>query len=339
MRRKRLGSLVVSLVLLVSLAACSQSPPASQPAAQPPAAAEPAEKVAEAAGLAGPAAAEPAATATVAEPAEAAEPADDTTAEVDGIPNDKVEVDPANFDRSEIIDNKWFPLKPGTKFVYEGTTEDAGETIPHRVDFIVTDLTKMIGGIRALVILDSDHSSGKLEELELTYFAQDKEGTVWHLGQYRETYGDIEFVGGRVWYVGNPPGAKAGIMMHADPQLGTPSYSEGYAPPPFHWTDRGRVFQMGQRTTVVTGSYEDVLVIEETDSEHPEAGQLKYYAQGVGIVRVGWSRNDESKERMVLIEHRLLNADELAQARKTALELEARAYMYCALPPAEPIAP
>lgn len=30
--------------------------------------------------------------------------------------------DPNNFDRSTNIDNEWFPMKPGTRFVYEGFT-------------------------------------------------------------------------------------------------------------------------------------------------------------------------------------------------------------------------
>jgi hypothetical protein len=59
--------------------------------------------------------------------------------------------DPGKFNRSTHIDNEWLPLKPGTRFVYDGTTvEDDGKTVPHRIVVNVTDLTKMIGGVRAL---------------------------------------------------------------------------------------------------------------------------------------------------------------------------------------------
>src|SRR5947199_2891075 len=50
---------------------------------------------------------------------------------------------PKNFGPSTRIDNEWFPLKPGTRLVYTGTTiEDDGKPMPRRLVSIVTDLTK-----------------------------------------------------------------------------------------------------------------------------------------------------------------------------------------------------
>jgi hypothetical protein len=322
---------------MVSLAACTETPSVPKTEVQPTAPPAQEEKVAEAAGLTGAPAEQPEATATTAEPAE---PIDASSIPGGyGVPNDKLIVDPANFDRSWIIDNKWFPLKPGTKMVYEGTTEEGEEVVHHRVEFAVTDLTKLINGIRALIVLDKDISGGQMEELENTYFAQDKNGDVWHLGQYKETYSEVKLVGGKLWVVGNPPGAQAGIMMHAEAKLGTDSYSEGYAPAPFNWTDRGRVFQIGQRTTVVAGSFEDVLVIEEFSEEEPGASQLKYYAPGVGVVRVGWAGNDPTRERLELIQVVQMTPEELAEIRAEALGIEQRAYMFCSTDPAQQITP
>lgn len=248
------------------------------------------------------------------------------------------ELDPRNFDRSENIDHAWWPLKPGVQWVFEGSAEEDGQKVPHRIVFTVTDLVKVIGGVRSRVILDSDFSRGKMVEKELTFFAQDKQGTVWHLGQYRESYeGDL--IGGQIWHVGNPEGAKAGIMMPANPQLGTPSYSEGYAPAPFNWTDRGRVYQVGQKIKVPAGSYSDVLVIEEFDASHPGAFQLKYYARGVGNIRVGSrGRKAGSREDLELVRVGMLSPQDLAEVRATALDLEKRASMYPAQPPLEHVA-
>lgn len=245
------------------------------------------------------------------------------------------ELDPKNFERSENIDHPWWPLKPGMQWVYEGYTEEDGSRTPHRIVFVVTDFVKVIGGVRCRVIYDADFSHGKLIEQELTYFAQDKAGNVWHLGQYRETY-ESEFVGGRVWHIDNPEGAKAGIMMPADPKVGTPSYSEGYAPPPFNWTDRGRVYKTGQTTKVAHGNYDNVLVIEEFDAEHPGAFQLKYYAKGVGNIRVGW-RGDKSAgtESMELVKSTVLNEEEMNDIRAKALGLEKRGSMFPLVPPME----
>jgi hypothetical protein len=247
--------------------------------------------------------------------------------------------DPKNFDRSTNIDNEWFPLKPGMQFVYEGSTVENDERIPHRVVFTVTDMTKVINNVRAVVIFDRDYSDDQLEEAELTFFAQDNDGNVWHLGQYRETYDGVEFVGGRVWLVGYLEGARAGIMMQAEPRLETPSYSEGYAPAPFYWTDRARVYQMGQKTRVPFGSYEGVLVTEEFNQEKPGAFQLKYYVRGVGNVRVGWRGDDASQEELELVDVVQLDPAGLAQIRAEALELEKRAYIYGLTPPAEHIPP
>jgi hypothetical protein len=246
--------------------------------------------------------------------------------------------DPSIFDpeRSAIIDNEWFPLQPGTRWIFRGSTVEDEERIPHRIVFTVTDLTKVIGGVRAVVGWDRDYSAGKLVETELIFFAQDKNGNVWHLGEYSETWEDGELVGGQAWLVGHLEGAKAGIQMKTDPRLGTPAYSQGFAPPPFYWNDWAKVFKVGQTTCVPAGCFEDVLVTDEFEPTKPGAHQLKYYARGVGNVRVGWRGTDADKEVLVLVRLVHLSPEALAEARAKALELETRANVYGLTPPAEP---
>jgi hypothetical protein len=67
-----------------------------------------------------------------------------------------LEIDPKNFDRPTVIDNKWMPMKPGMRHVYEGFCVEDGEPVRHSIVETVTDLTKMIGGIRAVVTLEED---------------------------------------------------------------------------------------------------------------------------------------------------------------------------------------
>ena len=125
----------------------------------------------------------------------------------------------ARFDRSLEIDNKWFPLKPGTQYTWEGTTvDDEGVQEPHSVIFTVTDLTKEIDGVRAVVCWDRDFADDELEEAEIVFFAQDNNGNVWHLGQYPEEYDDGKVVAAPTWLHGINDG-KAGIMMKAEPKL------------------------------------------------------------------------------------------------------------------------
>ncbi|MBI5031566.1 MAG: hypothetical protein HZB51_13645 [Chloroflexi bacterium] len=278
----------------------------------------------------------PTAVATTGNALAAVTPTPAATATIEAGAKEFEDFNPNNFNRSTVIDNEWLPLKPGTQFVYDGYTETEGKRVPHRVVFNVTDLTKVINGVRAVVIYDLDYSDGEPVEKELTFFAQDNDGNVWHLGQYVERYDGVDLLGGSVWLAGYVEGARAGIMMKAKPQLGTPSYSEGYAPPPFNWTDRGRVYQMGQKISVPFNNFDNVLVIEEFSRAEPDFFQLKYYARGVGVVGVGWRGPDPNREILQLVDHFQLSSDALARIRAEALELEKRAYVYGRTQPAEP---
>ena len=98
---------------------------------------------------------------------------------------------------------------------------------------------------------------------------------------------------------------------------------------------------MGQKTCVRKGCYEDVLVIAETSREEPDAEHLKYYARGVGNIRVGWrGKGEKTKETLELVEVVQLDPKALAEASAKALDLEKRAYMlsknvYGGTPPAD----
>lgn len=235
-----------------------------------------------------------------------------------------LELDPANFERPTVIDNEWFPLKPGMRYVWEGTTiDDEGKQEPHRVVFTVTDLTKEIGGVHTVVCWDQDFVDGELVETEIVFFAQNNDGAVWSSGEYPEEYEDGKFVAAPTWIHGIKDG-KAGVQVPGKPKLGTPSFSQGWAPS-VDFTDRGVVYQMGQKTTVPLGTYDDVLVIDESNKKEPDAHALKYYARGVGTVRVG-SRGTGDQESLKLTKVEQLSAEELAKARDEALKLETRAY-------------
>lgn len=247
--------------------------------------------------------------------------------------------DPANFDRPTQIDNEWLPMTPGMRFVYEGTTvDDEGEVLPHRIVITVTDLTKEIAGVRSVVSWDLDYTDGELVEAELAFYARDNDGNVWRMGEYPEEYEDGKLIDNPAWIHGIE-GARAGIMMPANPQVGTPSYAQGWAPA-VDWTDRGQVDQMGLTTSVPAGDYTDVLVIAETSASEPDAHQLKYYARGVGNVRVGWrGAGEKTQETLELVKVEQLSAEALAEVRAEALKLESSAYknskkVYALTPPA-----
>jgi len=225
------------------------------------------------------------------------------------------------------INNKWMPLIPGTQFIFEGRINQAGGpvAVSHQVVFTVTDLTKVINGVRSVVLWDRDFDDGQLVEAELAFFAQDKDGNVWNLGEYPEEYTDGVFEGApNTWIVGEA-GAKAGIHMFAKPKVGSPSYLQGISRK-IDFLDCGQVADNGQSVDVPVGYYENVLVTHEWSPLEPDSGiQVKYYAPGVGNVQIG-GVDDPEAETLVLVDLVSLSPDALAEARNEALILDSRAY-------------
>jgi hypothetical protein len=252
-------------------------------------------------------------------------------------------IDLANFSASSTVTSEWFPLTPGTRWTWEGSARIDGKRVPRKVVFTVTDLTKVISGVRAVVGYDLDYTGGVLEEAEIALWAQDDDGFVWHLGQYPEVYEDGEIAETPAWIHGIED-AKAGISMKAKPHPFAPSYSQGWGPA-VGWTDRARVFEMGSKTCVPLGCYDDVLVIDEFNRDEPDAHQLKYYVRGVGNVRVGWAgANEEEQEVLELTKFEHLGPEALAKVRETVLAQDARGYktspkVYGLTPPAESSTP
>lgn len=247
--------------------------------------------------------------------------------------------EPSDFVHPTDVSNEWLPLEPGTKLTWEGHARDEGARIRRGVVLIVTDLTKVIDGVRTVVVWERDYKEGELEEAELAFFAQDNGGNVWHFGEYPEEYDHGNIVKTPLWIAGIHH-ARPGIAMTAAPHPGTRSYAQGWGPE-VNWADRAKVYKAGQRTCVPVDCYKNVLVTDEFNRDEPGAHQLKYYAPGVGNVRVGWrGAREEEREVLVLAELAHLSPKGLARAREEAAEQEERAYrisrdVYGRTPPAE----
>lgn len=297
MRRLHIVSVAVALFLIISVSACNGGPsPAATTSSTP---------------------------APVATTASAPTPATTTGGET--AEPQFADFDPNNFDSSTVIDNEWLPMQPGTKWVYEGTAlDDEGKSLSRRIEFTVTDLTKVIEDVRTVVAWIVDYNDGELVEKEIAFYAQDNDGTVWYLGEHPEEYEDGEFVEAPTWIAGLED-ARAGIKMMAEPQLGMPNIYQGWGPA-VEWSDYARVEQMGQETCVPVDCYKDVLVNAETSLGEEGAFQLKYYARGVGEVQVGWRGADESQEELELVEYTQLSPAALAEVRAEVLEVERHAY-------------
>ena len=249
--------------------------------------------------------------------------------------------DRTRFSHSTAITNKWFPLQPGTQFVYSGQINQDGERVEHRVVFTVTDLTKVIDGVRNVVLYDVDYNAGQVAEAELAFHAQDDDGNVWNMGEYPEEFEGGKFTGAPDTWITGLAGARAGVIMRASPRVGTSTYLQGWAPA-IDFNDTARVLETGRRTCVPTSCYDDVLVTDEFSPDEPNAHQQKFYAPDVGNVRAEFAGNEEKeKETLQLVELTHLDQAAMAKVRQAALKLDRRAYtstkgLYRPTPPAQP---
>lgn len=238
--------------------------------------------------------------------------------------NDYEEFKPKNFEHPTTIDNAWYPLKPGMRFVWDGySVDEEGDEEPHSTVCVVTDLTKEIAGVRTVVCLERDFIDKEMEEAEIMFLAQDKNGDVWLLGEYPEEYDNKKFVKQASWIEGRGDG-HAGIIMKKEPKLGM-TYSEGWAPS-VEYSDHALVYQVGQKVDTPAGKFEDVIVIDESNSETEGAHHLKFYARGKGVVHVDWRGKKTDQEKMDLIKWEKISEEEMVKAREAALALDKHGY-------------
>jgi hypothetical protein len=235
------------------------------------------------------------------------------------------EFDPANFADPPKIDNQWSPLAPGTQFVLVKEANRGEEHLPDRVVSTVTDLTKVINGVPAVVISETHINTGVLKESKLVFQAQDNVGNLWNLGEFPAEFNEYgKFKEAPNTWISGISDAEPGNLMLGDPQLGTPDYLQGWSPD-IDFLVCAKVYKTQQTTCVPVGCYDNVLITEERTPLKPESGrQRKYYAPGVGNIRVGAVGDPE--EALALAEISQLSPEDLAKVRQEALTLEKTAY-------------
>jgi hypothetical protein len=236
------------------------------------------------------------------------------------------EFDPANFPNPPKIDNQWNPLAPGMQFILAREANQAKGLHPDRVVSTVTDLTKVVNGVTAVVVLKTHITAGVVEASELAFQAQDNAGNLWNLGAFpAEFKDDGKFKGAPDAWISGESHAEPGNLMLGDPQLETPEYLQGWSPD-IDFLGCAKVYKMQQKTCVPAGCYDNVLITEEWSPLEPRSGhQRTYYAPEVGIVRVAAAGNPQD-EALVLTEVSQLSPEDLAKVRQEALELEKTAY-------------
>jgi len=188
-----------------------------------------------------------------------------------------VELDPAEF--TTRIDNPYWPMSPGSKWVYREA--DTHGTLEKAV-VAVTNRTKTIAnGVEARVVRDTVTSNGQPVEVTHDWYAQDSAGNVWYLGEATAEYKNGKVTSHAGSFEAGVRGAQAGIAMPANPQPGM-SYRQEYLKGVAE--DRGAVVTVGQEQVEVPFGFfkKDVLMTRDLVPTEPKVQELKFYAPGVG---------------------------------------------------------
>jgi hypothetical protein len=144
----------------------------------------------------------------------------------------------------------------------------------------VTSQTRVLEGITATAVSDVATHNGKLLEKTTDWYAQDKQGTVWYLGEKTAAFsgGHVDHSGS--WLAGVNDG-KPGIVMKANPQIPDAYRQEflaGQAEDTAWIVNRGGSIKLPFKV-----AHNVVTSLEFTVLE-PTVIDKKIYAPGLGIV-------------------------------------------------------
>jgi hypothetical protein len=203
-----------------------------------------------------------------------------------------VKLDPAQFTTQ--IDNRWWPMKPGSRWVYRETDAN-GET--QRVEVTVTDQTRTIIGIQARVVHDKvTTADGALVEDTLDWYAQDAKGNIWYLGEDTKEFENGKVVSTEGSWEAGVDGAQPGILMPADPKRAMEyrqEYYKGQA------EDAAQVLSLDMRAKVPAGFFDRVLVTKDYTPLEPKLLEHKFYAKGVGPVLAITVKGGSSRSELI----------------------------------------
>jgi hypothetical protein len=185
------------------------------------------------------------------------------------------EPNPARF--STTIDNPYLPFVPGTTMVYRERGEDGrGREVVR-----VTHRTKTVQGVETVVVRDRAYSGGDLVEDTRDWYAQDRQGNVWYFGENTKEYEDGKVVSTEGSWKAGVDGARAGIVMEANPKVGD-TYSQEDAPGVAE--DMATVLSLDASRTVPYGNFDNLLKTRDFSPLEPSVVEHKFYAVGIGSV-------------------------------------------------------
>jgi hypothetical protein len=204
------------------------------------------------------------------------------------------EINPADFTTD--INNSYFTLVPGTKWVYEADTSDGME----RIEVYVTNQTKMVMGVETVVVWDRVWLDGSLIEDTYDWYAQDKDGNVWYFGEdTRELEGGVVVNTKGAWEAG-VDNAEPGVVMPGDPEVGQKYRQEFYAG---EAEDMAEVLALNETVAVPSGNYSGCLKTHDWTPLEANVDEHKFYCPEVGGFALEIVLEDGERVELVSVEY------------------------------------
>jgi hypothetical protein len=228
----------------------------------------------------------------------------------------------SNFGHPATGASPWLPLKPGTQWVREGSTLVGDRKVPHQVTTTVTDVYRVIDGVRTVAVLDYEVDSGQISQESLDYMAEDKDGNLWVFGGYTEEFEGGRFVSSVDAWLSGVRGAKYGLLVPAEPRVGSPPFA--IAAPDAGERDVAEIIKLGARRCVPFKCFGDVLIVREGKESAPD-NEFKYYARDVGQIDNVPRTASRHKDVEPLVNLTQLSPKALAEASAEALRLDRHA--------------
>jgi hypothetical protein len=222
--------------------------------------------------------------------------------------------DPKDFGEPTGDQNSWFPLVPGTQSLRDGSLYRGSRKLTHQRRITITDVTKVVNGVRTVLVLDQDLDAGQVSETAIDYMAQDKYGNVWYLGSYTEIYEGGQFVNAVDAWLAGKRDAKPGVLMLADPKEGMKFVEAATG----RETIRAEVAKVNDRKCVPFKCFKSLAILED-------GSEFKYYGPGVGHIATepNYSGGEQEKEELINVVK--LSPKGLAEMSAEAIKLDKHA--------------
>jgi hypothetical protein len=197
----------------------------------------------------------------------------------------------ATGDRAEIpdpgdctaeVDNPLAPLSSIGSKIFEGSEKDpdTGQVILTRSEQRTLEGSETIAGYPVTAVESLGFEDGAQVDKTVAYYTQCGDGTVWFVGEKVDEIDEGEVVNSDQWEAG-VDGAKAGLLMPADPKVGqrfeperVPGVSEA----------RAKVVAVGVPVKTKAGRFTGCIKTEDF-SPLDEVTEFKWHCPRVGSVR------------------------------------------------------